>query len=96
MIEIHLTGENAAKLWNEGVESGCARWRYETLTFGRERVTMAVREEFSAADETTEEFFMAYLEDQWKQKAAAVWKDEKGTMRWYSKALERLYRAENG
>lgn len=96
MIEIHLTGENTAKLWNEGVESGCASWGYETLQFGRETVTVAVLKAFSAADETLGEFFMAYLEDQWKQKAAAAWKNPDGEMTWYSKALERMYRERVG
>lgn len=91
MIEIHLTEETAATLWDQGRESGFARWHYETLEFGREKVTVAVLDAFRAEEPVLEEFLMAYLEDLWKQNAAAVWKNPTGEMTWFSKALERMY-----
>lgn len=91
MVEIHKTAEGAAQLWNDGEKAGFARWEMETLTFGREHVTVAARQKFDAEDPQLAEFLMAYLEDQWKLSGAAAWKDEEGTLRWYSRALEALY-----
>lgn len=91
MVEIHIAAEGAAQLQNDGENAGFARWEMETLRFGRETVTVAVRKEFRAAEPQLAEFLMAYLEDQWKWNGAAAWKDEEGTLRWYSGALERLY-----
>ncbi len=91
MIEMRQTGPGRAELWEDGKPAGAAQWSTAFLSWGRERVKVAVVAQFSSPEDRAGEFWvdLVYL---WHKEGVAGAARE-GELLWFSRALQESWQA---
>ncbi len=91
MIEMRQTGPGRAELWEDGKSAGAAQWSTAFLSWGRERVKVAVIARLTAPEDRAGDFW-EYLVYLWqKEGVAAAWRE--GALLWFSRALQESWQA---
>lgn len=89
MVEFQPDGPGHVTLVREGQKVGQVRWSIRTLSWGRERVKVALVEALESPDALLPDLW-DYLRYLWQKDAvAAVCQD--GTLTWFSRALEQSW-----